>query len=116
MACVISPRGGWAYCLGEDNVLYCFNVLTGKLEHIMTVGDGDGMGFGALVKLGGIASLLLVLTINEQTGSDRIWTILVSGGSLCYLYCMYLIVYATYWDIKFLRSWGVLLHQSTVAF
>jgi len=41
MACTPSPRGEWLYCLGEDNVLYCFNLASGKLEHIMPVSWGQ---------------------------------------------------------------------------
>lgn len=41
-AAVVSPRGGWAYCLGEDNVLYCFDLANSKLEHIMSVSGARG--------------------------------------------------------------------------
>lgn len=37
LACTVSPRGEWAYCLGEDGVLYAFSAPSGKLEHLMQV-------------------------------------------------------------------------------
>jgi WD40 repeat-containing protein SMU1 len=40
----VSPQGKWIYCVGEDSILYVFDVLGGQLEHILQLADREIIG------------------------------------------------------------------------
>lgn len=43
-ACLVSPKGDYVYAVAEDHRLYCFNVTTGKVDHVMEISEKDVIG------------------------------------------------------------------------
>lgn len=43
-ACLVSPKGDYVYAVAEDHRLYCFNVATGKVDHVMEISEKDVIG------------------------------------------------------------------------
>jgi len=40
----LSPKGKWVYCMGEDGVMYCFNMQSGQLDHVLRVANKEVIG------------------------------------------------------------------------
>lgn len=69
VACTLSPRGEWAYAVGEDRVLYCFAILTGALESTLPVSVPHHAPFTPLT------FFLQLGRVFISNGGSRTWTL-----------------------------------------
>eukprot|EP00743_Colponemidia_sp_Colp-15_P006630 GILK01007147.1.p1 GENE.GILK01007147.1~~GILK01007147.1.p1 ORF type:complete len:533 (+),score=98.95 GILK01007147.1:39-1601(+) len=66
VACTVSGRGEWIYCAGEDQMLYCFSMTTGRLEHILKLHDREALGLAHHPHRNLLASV-------SDDGTMRLW-------------------------------------------
>ena len=58
--------GKWAHCVGEDGIMYTFDVTTGQLENVLQISDRE------IISIAHHPLRSLVSTVTDQ-GELKLW-------------------------------------------